>query len=497
MAFFPFSIMPKHLQKETAREVDDSPSIYNAKDYNIHHRELLAIERFLVGDGLGEEDGGLLKTVSEVLSAITRISTGGLIARHGGLINNPRQIAIPDSAVSTFTDGAIGPADTSISVISTDGFPDSGIITKFNDILPNEELSDFDSQKYEFGPNITNQEIIEYSGKTDTAFTGCSRGIDGTTAQAVVDGDQAVVTAGRASLFLSNTFWTASGGKPVQLLIKQTSSLVITPYLVSLVKTALDQDEIGFVVTAAGRAIGLLAADVNNNASHSLLAEIPGLDTFDHDPLRRVLSSGVRGRRLSATGVEEELVGAGGIFITGHDPDYHAIRGNNQGSINIIRRAVEYVTFNAASPSMLLVTDVENPGGDQVDSRLGLAAAGYSFDVADYGSGEPGILDLALINFSDYEVVVIASSYGGWLRQRELDILLARSGEVLDYINGGGGLVAFSESGPRAGDIPLTAPYKYIPFVISINGRYASSANIAYGLTTVGSFEDVRIPQIG
>jgi len=91
----------------------------------------------------------------------------------------------------------------------------------------------------------------------------------------------------------------------------------------------------------------------------------------------------------------------GGVFVTGHDPDYHSVQGYNApGAINIIRLAVGYVSSadddgedDDEDLDILLVTDLRNPHGDQSDSRLGITAAGYEFDVADHGSGEEGVLD--------------------------------------------------------------------------------------------------------
>lgn len=164
----------------------------------------------------------------------------------------------------------------------------------------------------------------------------------------------------------------------------------------------------------------------------------------------------------------------GGIFITGHDSDDHALyEWGDHGAKNIIRRAVEYVTYNHLDPKILLVTDLRNPGGDQADSRLGLEVTGYKkFDVADYGSGAPETLNLKTVNFADYDVIIVASDYGGWLRQDELDVLNSRRQQLIDYVNNGGGIVAFSESGARAvppGEYSGTLHHRFafIPFAVS------------------------------
>lgn len=173
--------------------------------------------------------------------------------------------------------------------------------------------------------------------------------------------------------------------------------------------------------------------------------------------------------------VDEEK---GGVFITGHDPDYHAVIGYNApGAIRMIQKAVEYVGVVRVEEEddldILLVTDIRNPFGDQSDSRLGIAAAGFEFDVADYGSDSLGTLDLNEVDFAEYDVIIVASDYGGWLRQDELDILNARSDEILEFINGGGGVVALCESGDRTEDSAAVYTgttedrYGFLPFVIS------------------------------
>lgn len=188
---------------------------------------------------------------------------------------------------------------------------------------------------------------------------------------------------------------------------------------------------------------------------------------------------------LSLASLQPEQTAAvtpGGVFITGHDADYHAHRGGNNatGARHIIQRAIAYVTFDKASPSILLVTDLRNPGGDQSDPRLGLTAAGFAYDVADYGSGTPGVLDLHTVDFSNYDVIVVASDYGGWLRQDELDILNARSAELLDYVNNGGGIVAFNESGNRGSGYHGTSHdrYGFLPFVVSEVGHHQSETGV-------------------
>lgn len=144
----------------------------------------------------------------------------------------------------------------------------------------------------------------------------------------------------------------------------------------------------------------------------------------------------------------------GGVFLSGHDADYHALPAtgpNAEGAQHVLARAVSYATYDILSPRILLVTDPENPGTEYGDPRLGLDAAGYGFDVADYGSGIEGALDLHAVNFYEYDAVMVASTFSGWLKQVEIDILNARAQELIDFVNAGGGLIVLSQADSEAG----------------------------------------------
>ena len=157
----------------------------------------------------------------------------------------------------------------------------------------------------------------------------------------------------------------------------------------------------------------------------------------------------------------------GGIFVTGHDPDFHAVLGGNTlGAKHIIQDALQFTTHNNVG-SILLVTDLHNPGSGYSDPRLGLTAAGYTYDVADNGAAGGGVKDLHTLNLSQYSAIVVASDFGGWLRQPELDILNARSNDLFAYINNGGGLVAFAESGPPNPGLLTHGAFGYLPFLVT------------------------------
>jgi len=177
---------------------------------------------------------------------------------------------------------------------------------------------------------------------------------------------------------------------------------------------------------------------------------------------------------------------SGGIFVTGHDPDFHAYVGGNEiGAQHIIQEALNFVTDGHVGP-VLLVTDLHNPGGGYSDPRLGLTAAGVTFAVADDGSAGGSVLNLHTVNFSAYSAIVIASDFGGWLRQSEVDILTARSADLLNYVDAGGGLVAFAESGPPLPGLLTHGDFGYLPFLVSsaaLNQTEVGNTLTPFGLT--------------
>jgi hypothetical protein len=72
---------------------------------------------------------------------------------------------------------------------------------------------------------------------------------------------------------------------------------------------------------------------------------------------------------------------------------------------------------------------------------------------------------------STYAGIVVASDFGGLLTQAELDILNARSTDIIDFLNiDNGGLYAMAESNNGAGLTPGGGHFGYLPFVASSTG---------------------------
>jgi hypothetical protein len=174
----------------------------------------------------------------------------------------------------------------------------------------------------------------------------------------------------------------------------------------------------------------------------------------------------------------------GGVFVTGHDPDFHATQTgeNAEGSKRIIQKAIDFVT-TAPAPTVLLVSSEGEPPTGHADSEAGLQAAGFTPVLASAQTGtDDAAIPLETVNFANYSVVVVASDFGGILRQADLDVLNARYNDLIAYVNGGGGLVAFAES-------QLSGAFDFLPFLVSEVSTNESESGYTvtpYGATEVG-----------
>ncbi len=176
---------------------------------------------------------------------------------------------------------------------------------------------------------------------------------------------------------------------------------------------------------------------------------------------------------------------AGTVILTGHDADNHAmygtygVPGSADAARRFINKSVKFITGWDSSPRKLKVLLVSHDGDPTtthagvVDSVLGVYTAladganggfgaygvGFDLDVADGNAHNAGdqtilhdgkafdIVDVSTVNFTPYDVIIVASNYGGTLTDAEEAPLVARKSEVIDYINGNakGGVLAFAE----------------------------------------------------
>jgi hypothetical protein len=184
----------------------------------------------------------------------------------------------------------------------------------------------------------------------------------------------------------------------------------------------------------------------------------------------------------------------GSFFLTGHDPDFHALvgQGNAAGARNVNKVAIAFIldpAFNAIAASgitkFLFVESAMPPPAGHVNGVNGIVASGFKLGI-DFDHHSAETLNDALDGLGTvYGGIVIASDFGGVLTQKELDILNARKTDIADFLNAGGGLYALVEGNHGAGLTPGGGHFAFLPFTIS--GRGLDEYEASYALTTFGS----------
>ncbi len=163
------------------------------------------------------------------------------------------------------------------------------------------------------------------------------------------------------------------------------------------------------------------------------------------------------------------------IFLTGHDPDFHAqLGGNTAGARNLNNVAVDFVTdptFNTFTAGgidkLLFVESAIAPPVGHTAGVIGFAQSGFTLGI-DFEHHGASTLDAELdLLGTKYNAIVIASDFGGILTQAELDILITRSADIIDFLNLGGGLYAMAESNSGGAFTPNGGHFGFLPFVIS------------------------------
>ena len=94
-------------------------------------------------------------------------------------------------------------------------------------------------------------------------------------------------------------------------------------------------------------------------------------------------------------------------------------------------------------------------------------ASGYA-EGTDFEQHDAATLnaELSLLG-TKYGALVVASDFGGTLTQSELDILNARTPEIVAFLNNGGGLYAMAESNNGAHLTPGGGHFGFLPLVVS------------------------------
>lgn len=161
---------------------------------------------------------------------------------------------------------------------------------------------------------------------------------------------------------------------------------------------------------------------------------------------------------------------AGPIFLTGADPDFHAQ--DSLGAQNLLRSGLSFVTGgtfdDGASTKFLWVESrIATPSGHRIGEN-GLVAIGLTLGT---NYDRANAAEFATVDLSNYTAIAIASGFGGLLTRAELDALIARSNDIKNYVNAGGGLLALAECYPCGANLlgGATAPdlFGFLPVDVS------------------------------
>lgn len=185
---------------------------------------------------------------------------------------------------------------------------------------------------------------------------------------------------------------------------------------------------------------------------------------------------------------------AGPIFLTGHDPDFHAQ--DSAGARNLLGIGLDFAsggsaTVNDGNKFLWVEARVGDPliggsvpGGHRI-GELGLTSIGLSLGTHYDRVNAAEFAALTSAQLASYTAIAIASSFGGMLTRDELDALIARSSEIESFINSGGGLFAASECFPCGADLlsGATAPslFGFLPVSVTSIGASAPFTVTSFG----------------
>lgn len=154
----------------------------------------------------------------------------------------------------------------------------------------------------------------------------------------------------------------------------------------------------------------------------------------------------------------------GSVFITGHDPDYHAQDPScsGAGAQRLLEVAINFATNGSDKPLLVIYNpNPPDPEGHR-DSIAGLETVTTNFVKMNASKFKNVKLTPA-----KYSAIFVPSDFGGQLTQVELDALNQRKEDIRNYLNQGGGLIALSESNGGAGLTPGGGHFGFVPATVT------------------------------
>ena len=200
---------------------------------------------------------------------------------------------------------------------------------------------------------------------------------------------------------------------------------------------------------------------------------------------------------LLATGTAH----AGPVFLTGHDPDFHAQ--DSMHAANLLTAGITFAlggaaNFNDNVHKTLWVESFNPVTSGHRRGELGLISIGLTlgqdFDWVDAAG-------FALADLSQYNAIGVASSFGGMFTSAELNAMILRTADITAFINAGGGLFASAECDVPSGSCdasnmaaPHGAMYGYLPVTVSSISPSPPFFPTAFGTSLGLTFDDLQDP---
>jgi len=193
----------------------------------------------------------------------------------------------------------------------------------------------------------------------------------------------------------------------------------------------------------------------------------------------------LRGALITASlSIATLTASAGSIFVTGHDPIWHANQGGNTvGATNLAQTGIDYARNGSALPFLYIESKTTPvPSGNVRTESFLTSVLGYGgqyvvMDAADLS----GLADFRTA-LDSYSAIVVASDHGGMLGAAELAFLNGRVADIISFLNAGGGLYAEAESN-ATGMIGAEDPFGFLPFLVASTSFQAAETS-----NTVTSF---------
>jgi hypothetical protein len=158
---------------------------------------------------------------------------------------------------------------------------------------------------------------------------------------------------------------------------------------------------------------------------------------------------------------------AGRLIATGHDADSHCSGYDNSGQCHFIATAVNFVRGNSNRPLLL----IDCSPGSRVQIALNNAGlGGIAGNTVICPSANPAGFAATALSTSNFSAMIVGSS-GDQISVADSNALNARSQDVANFFNAGGGI--FALAGDINGDDPGDPYYQFVP--IGIGGKSVTS----------------------